>query len=88
MNAAVVELCVVNAIKYSDPNKHIRWVRIAGEIGNADIARHAEVKVTVEDNGIRIPCRVAAPVIRAVLPSAYRNRSGDRGNRTRSLPCA
>ena len=53
VNAAAVELClsnyVSNAIKYSDPAKPHRWVRIGG--ARVD----GELVVSVSDNGLGVP---------------------------------
>lgn len=57
VNAGAVELCltnyVSNAIKYADPAKPERWVRVAGEVrrDGAD----CELVVLVEDNGLGVP---------------------------------
>ena len=58
VDAAAVELCLVNyisnAIKYSDPAKPDRWVRIDGsfELSRIDGGR---LTVRVRDNGIGVP---------------------------------
>jgi signal transduction histidine kinase len=53
VNAAAVELCLSNylsnAIKYSDPAKARRWVRIGGSTVDG------ELLVAVEDNGLGVP---------------------------------
>jgi signal transduction histidine kinase len=53
VNAAGVELCLSNylsnAIKYCDPAKGQRWVRIAGS------TVEGELVVAVEDNGLGVP---------------------------------
>ena len=63
VNAAAVELClsnyVSNAIKYSDPGKDRRWVRIRGRLGGprkgAETGGACELVVEVRDNGIGVP---------------------------------
>jgi signal transduction histidine kinase len=53
VNAAAVELAlanlVSNAIKYSDPSRTPRWVRVSGRFDGT-----AEVVVTVRDNGLGV----------------------------------
>ncbi len=55
VNAAAVELCltnyVSNAIKYSDPSKEERWVRVRGRLA----PENGELVVEVHDNGIGVP---------------------------------
>jgi signal transduction histidine kinase len=57
VSAAAVELALVNlvsnAIKYADPAKPARWVRISGEHAGEGDAGH--VVVTVRDNGLGVP---------------------------------
>jgi signal transduction histidine kinase len=57
VNAAAVELClsnyVSNAIKYSDPSKPERWVRIHAYVGGAEDG--CETVVQVSDNGMGVP---------------------------------
>ena len=59
VNAAAVELCVVNlvanSIKYSNPAERDRWVRITAGWANDGFASESRVTITVEDNGIGIP---------------------------------
>lgn len=56
VNAAAVELCLVNyvsnGIKYADSRKPERWVEIRGWISGAE---DAELVVAVRDNGLGIP---------------------------------
>jgi signal transduction histidine kinase len=58
VNAAAVELClsnyVSNAIKYSDPAKPARWVRIRSRMEGPDGERCGLV-VEVRDNGLGVP---------------------------------
>jgi signal transduction histidine kinase len=58
VNAAAVELCltnlVSNAVKYSDPAKHERWVDVTGETSVGD-GHGPEVVVRVRDNGLGVP---------------------------------
>lgn len=57
VNAGAVELCltnyVSNAIKYADPAKPERWVRVAGEVRRD--GGDCELVVVVEDNGLGVP---------------------------------
>ena len=57
VNAAAVELAltnyVSNAIKYSDPSKHERWVRVEGR--QSPDNGHCEIEVRVLDNGRGVP---------------------------------
>jgi signal transduction histidine kinase len=60
INAPAVELClsnyISNAIKYSDPTKAERWVRVEGEVrGTEDSGQPGEIEVRVRDNGLGIP---------------------------------
>lgn len=59
VNAAAVELCVVNlianSIKYSHRTATDRWVRVTAEIGASPSLEQSEVIITVDDNGIGIP---------------------------------
>jgi signal transduction histidine kinase len=54
-----VELCltnyVSNAIKYADPAKDERWVRVTGEMTLPTPAREGELVVRVHDNGRGVP---------------------------------
>jgi signal transduction histidine kinase len=61
INAPAVELClsnyISNAIKYSDPAKPDRWIRIEGAVrerGEGTGSR-SEIEVRVRDNGLGIP---------------------------------
>lgn len=58
VDAAAVELClanyVSNAIKYSDPAKPQRWVKIDGRL-EASGSHTGELVVCVRDNGLGIP---------------------------------
>ena len=57
VNAGAVELCLTNylsnAIKYADPAKPERWVRVWGEQRHAEGG--CELVVAVEDNGLGVP---------------------------------
>jgi signal transduction histidine kinase len=57
VNAAALELClgnyVSNAIKYADPAKADRWVRISAT--SREGQRGGELIVAVEDNGLGVP---------------------------------
>ena len=60
INAPAVELCLANyisnAIKYSDPAKSERWIRVEGELrGDTDSSGVSEIEVRVRDNGLGIP---------------------------------
>lgn len=59
VNAAALELClsnyVSNAIKYSDPAKGARWVRIRGRMDGDHGSPGCELVVEVHDNGIGVP---------------------------------
>jgi signal transduction histidine kinase len=56
VNAAAVELCltnyITNAVKYSDPKRRARWVRIAAHMAPAKGDGRSELIVEVSDNGI------------------------------------
>jgi len=58
VDAAAVELCLVNyisnAIKYSDPAKQHRWVRIEGAF-QLRAAEGGKLIVRVRDNGLGVP---------------------------------
>lgn len=58
VNAGAVELCLTNylsnAIKYSDPHKETRWVRVTGTLTSADSGGR-ELVLSVEDNGLGVP---------------------------------
>jgi signal transduction histidine kinase len=57
VNAAALELClanyVSNAIKYADPAKQPRWVRVHADVHGGDGGN--ELVVSVEDNGLGVP---------------------------------
>ena len=59
VDAAAVELClanyVSNAIKYADPGRKDRWVRITAELVVSTPARPGELLVRVRDNGRGVP---------------------------------
>jgi signal transduction histidine kinase len=59
VNAAAVELClsnyVSNAVKYSDPSRAGRWVRVRASLRGAPGERGCELVVEVRDNGIGVP---------------------------------
>lgn len=59
VNAAAVELClsnyVSNAIKYSDPAREERWVRIRGRLDGGRGDAGCELVVEVADNGLGVP---------------------------------
>jgi signal transduction histidine kinase len=58
VNAAAVELCLINfvsnALKYADARKEERWVEIAGRVVAASDDEPATVVVEVRDNGIGV----------------------------------
>ena len=58
VDAAAVELCLVNylsnAIKYSDPKKKRRFVRIAGSLDYSSV-NGGQLVVLVTDNGVGVP---------------------------------
>lgn len=57
VNAGAMELCltnyVSNAIKYSDPSRSNRWVRLKADVRPADGG--ADLVIAVEDNGLGVP---------------------------------
>ncbi len=57
VNASAVELCLTNymsnAIKYADPSREERWVRVWGRTEARDDG--CELVVAVEDNGLGVP---------------------------------
>jgi signal transduction histidine kinase len=57
VSAGAMELCltnyVSNAIKYSDPSRPERWVRLKAEM--RDAAGGCDLVVAVEDNGLGVP---------------------------------
>jgi signal transduction histidine kinase len=60
VDAAAVELCLMNylsnAIKYADPAKSERWVRVTGEFRFRERSEGGpELVVKVTDNGIGVP---------------------------------
>ncbi|MEW5930088.1 MAG: sensor histidine kinase [Gemmatimonadota bacterium] len=59
VNAAAVELClsnyVSNAVKYSDPSRPSRWVRVRASLRSDPGGRGCELVVEVRDNGIGVP---------------------------------
>ena len=60
VDAAAVELCLMNylsnAIKYSDPSKSDRWVKVTGELRVRERSEGGpELIVRVRDNGIGVP---------------------------------
>jgi signal transduction histidine kinase len=62
VNAATVELClsnfISNAIKYCDPAKSERWVRVSAELGAPDDTGKSELTVRVQDNGVGVPLEI------------------------------
>jgi signal transduction histidine kinase len=80
VNAAAVELCLVNllsnGIKYADSNKPRRWVEVRAEIQTAETPAERRVVVQVRDNGIGVP-----PADRERLfQRFFRAHSGSRPN--------
>jgi signal transduction histidine kinase len=59
VSAAAVELCLTNyisnAVKYSDPSKPDRWVRVRAETVRVADDGRAELVVEVTDNGLGFP---------------------------------
>lgn len=60
INAPAVELClsnyISNAIKYSDPAKLDRWIRVEGEVRDVgESSGGSEIEVRVRDNGLGLP---------------------------------
>jgi signal transduction histidine kinase len=60
VDAAAVELCLMNylsnAIKYADPSKSERWVKVTGELRFRErVDGGPELIVRVHDNGIGVP---------------------------------
>lgn len=59
VSAAAVELCLTNyisnAVKYADPAKQERWVRVCARMAHAPNDGRAELVVEVADNGIGFP---------------------------------
>ncbi len=57
VNAGAMELCltnyVSNAIKYSDPSRSNRWVRLKADVRAGDGG--ADLVIAVEDNGLGVP---------------------------------
>jgi signal transduction histidine kinase len=57
VSSGALELCltnyVSNAIKYADPAKPERWVRVTGELRRD--GRECELVIAVEDNGLGVP---------------------------------
>lgn len=57
VSAGALELCltnyVSNAIKYADPAKPDRWVRVSGEVRRTD--GDCKLVISVEDNGLGVP---------------------------------
>ena len=57
VSAGALELCltnyVSNAIKYADPDKPERWVRVSGEVRRTD--DDCKLVIAVEDNGLGVP---------------------------------
>jgi len=57
VNAGAIELCltnyVSNAIKYSDPSRSNRWVRLKADVRQGDGG--ADLVIAVEDNGLGVP---------------------------------
>ncbi len=78
VNAAAVELClsnyVSNAIKYSDPAKPERWVRVRGYA--RDGGPGCELVVEVADNGLGVPEEAREKLFQRFF-RAGRDRTGD-----------
>ena len=59
VSAAAVELCLTNyisnAVKYADPGRRSRWVRVRARTARAPNDGRAELVVEVSDNGIGFP---------------------------------
>ncbi len=59
VDAAAVELCLANyisnAIKYADPAKAERWVKVTGELIVPTPTTPGELLVRVQDNGLGVP---------------------------------
>lgn len=59
VDAAVVELCLINylsnSIKYADRTKQDRWVKVTGELRFGTQPSGGELIVRVTDNGIGVP---------------------------------
>jgi signal transduction histidine kinase len=57
VSSGALELCltnyVSNAIKYADPAKPERWVRVSGEVRRTD--SDCQLVIAVEDNGLGVP---------------------------------
>lgn len=57
VNAGAMELCltnyVSNAIKYSDPSRSNRWVRLKADLRDGDGG--CDLVIAVEDNGLGVP---------------------------------
>ncbi len=57
VSSGALELCltnyVSNAIKYADPAKDDRWVRVSGEVRRTD--DDCKLVIAVEDNGLGVP---------------------------------
>lgn len=57
VNAGAMELCltnyVSNAIKYSDPSRTNRWVRLKADVRGGEGG--CDLVITVEDNGLGVP---------------------------------
>ena len=64
VDAAAVELClsnyVSNAVKYSDPKKPKRWVRVGARLQPPAADKRGELVVTVTDNGLGVPSEARA----------------------------
>ncbi|HEY4304733.1 MAG TPA: HAMP domain-containing sensor histidine kinase [Gemmatimonadaceae bacterium] len=81
VNAAAVELCTINlisnAIKYSDPLKQDRWVRISGSLVGAGESQ--EVLLVVDDNGIGIPAEAGERLFERFFRASSAVNSGIEG---------